>query len=90
MAADEEDSDEEMYDQEKEDSQSVGDSQPEVPQTTSEQISNANQSPEQTQQPMATAVMAEQPSNGHDEPKPESEDSESTDPLVGDISNYLQ
>lgn len=89
MAADEEDSDEEMYDQEKEDSQSVGDSQPEVPQTTSEQISNANQSPEQAQQPMATAVMAEQPSNGHDEPKPESEDSESADPLVGDIPNYL-
>ena len=89
MAADEEDSDEEMYDQEQEHSQSVGDSQPEV-QTTSEQISNANQSPEQAQQPMATAVMAEQPSNGHDEPKPESEDSESADPLVGDISNYLQ
>jgi hypothetical protein len=86
MAADEEDSDEEMYDQEKEHSQSVEDSQPEVPQ----QISNENQSPEQAQQPMATAVMAEQPSNGHDEPKPESEDSESADPLVGDISNYLQ
>ena len=87
MAADEEDSDEEMYDQEQEHSQSVKDSQPEV---LPEQISNANQSPEQTQQPMATAVMAEQPSNGHDEPKPESEDSESADPLVGDISNYLQ
>ena len=87
MAADEEDSDEEMYDQEQEHSQSVKDSQPEV---LPEQISNANQSPEQAQQPMATAVMAEQPSNGHDEPKPESEDSESADPLVGDISNYLQ
>jgi len=90
MAADEEDSDQEMYDQEREHSESVGDSQPEVPQTTLEQISNANQISEEAQQPIATAVIAEQPSNSHEEPKPESEDSESADPLVGDILSYLQ
>lgn len=52
-------------------------------------MSSLNAHSDQVQQSIASSVMAEQPSDDHDEPKPESEESEPADQLGGDISNYL-